>query len=32
MTDGDPFPEKKLLLGGFAGLVAAIVSAIIWQL
>jgi hypothetical protein len=30
MTDGDLSPEKKLLLGGFAGLAAAIVGAIIW--
>lgn len=30
MTEADYFPEKKLLLGGFAGLAAAIVGAIIW--
>src|SRR5262249_51637433 len=30
MSEADPFPEKKLLLGGFAGLAAAIIGAIIW--
>jgi hypothetical protein len=30
MSEADLFPEKKLLLGGFAGLAAAIVGAIIW--
>lgn len=30
MTEADYFPEKKLLLGGFAGLAAAIIGAIIW--
>jgi hypothetical protein len=30
MSEADPFPEKKLLLGGFAGLAAAILGAIIW--
>jgi hypothetical protein len=28
MFESDPFPEKKLLLGGFAGLAAAIIGAI----
>ena len=30
MSEADPFPEKKLLLGAFAGLAAAIIGAIIW--
>jgi hypothetical protein len=30
MADVDLFPEKKLLLGGLAGLAAAIVGAIVW--
>src|SRR5258707_4264924 len=30
MSEADLFPEKKLLLGGFAGLAAAIIGAIIW--
>ena len=30
MADVDLFPEKKLLLGGFAGLAAAILGAIVW--
>ena len=30
MSEADLFPEKKLLLGGLAGLAAAIVGAIIW--
>jgi hypothetical protein len=30
MADVDLFPEKKLLLGGLAGLAAAIVGAVIW--
>ena len=30
MSETDQFPEKKLLLGGFAGLAAAIIGAIIW--
>jgi hypothetical protein len=30
MTEADATPEKKLLLGGLAGLAAAIVGAIIW--
>ena len=30
MTEADYFPEKRLLLGGFAGLAAAIIGAIIW--
>jgi hypothetical protein len=30
VADVDLFPEKKLLLGGFAGLAAAIIGAIIW--
>src|SRR5882762_579743 len=30
MPEADLFPEKKLLLGGFAGLAAAIIGAIIW--
>jgi hypothetical protein len=30
MSETDLFPEKKLLLGGFAGLAAAIIGAIIW--
>ena len=30
MSEPDLFPEKKLLLGGFAGLAAAIIGAIIW--
>ena len=30
MSETDLFPEKRLLLGGFAGLAAAIVGAIIW--
>jgi hypothetical protein len=30
MSETDYFPERKLLLGGFAGLAAAIVGAIIW--
>jgi hypothetical protein len=30
MSEADPFPERKLLLGAFAGLAAAIIGAIIW--
>jgi hypothetical protein len=30
MSEADLFPERKLLLGGFAGLAAAIIGAIIW--
>ena len=30
MSEADLFPEKKLLLGGLAGLAAAIIGAIIW--
>jgi hypothetical protein len=30
MSEADYFPQKKLLLGGFAGLAAAIIGAIIW--
>ena len=30
MSEADLFPEKKLLLGAFVGLAAAIVGAIIW--
>jgi hypothetical protein len=30
MPEADLFPEKKLLLAGFAGLAAAIIGAIIW--
>jgi hypothetical protein len=30
MADVDLFPEKNLLLGGLAGLAAAIVGAVIW--
>jgi hypothetical protein len=30
MSEADLFPEKKLLLGGFAGLAAAIIGAVIW--
>jgi hypothetical protein len=30
MSEADLFPEKKLLLGGFAGLAAAIVGAM-WE-
>ncbi|HEX5489822.1 MAG TPA: hypothetical protein VFX07_01050 [Candidatus Udaeobacter sp.] len=30
MFEADPFPEKRLLLGSFAGLAAAIVGAILW--
>jgi len=30
MSEADYFPEKKLLLGSFAGLAAAILGAIIW--
>jgi hypothetical protein len=30
MSEADCFPEKKLLLGGLAGLAAAIIGAIIW--
>jgi hypothetical protein len=30
MSEADYFPERKLLLGGFAGLAAAIIGAIIW--
>jgi hypothetical protein len=30
MSEADPFPEKKLFLGAFAGLAAAIIGAIIW--
>ena len=30
MSEADLFPEKKLLLGAFAGLAAAIIGAIIW--
>ena len=32
MPEAGPFPEKKLFLGGFAGLAAAILGAIIWAL
>lgn len=32
MSEADLFPEKKLLLGGFAGLAAAIIGAIIWAI
>ena len=32
MAEHDLFPEKKLLVGGFAGLAAAIIGAIIWAL
>jgi hypothetical protein len=32
VADVDPFPEKKLLVGGFAGLAAAIIGAIIWAI
>jgi hypothetical protein len=30
MFEADPFPEKRLFLGGLAGLAAAIIGAIIW--
>ena len=30
MSEAEYFPERKLLLGGFAGLAAAIIGAIIW--
>ena len=30
MSEADFFAEKKLLLGGFAGLAAAIIGAIVW--
>jgi hypothetical protein len=30
MSEADYFPERRLLLGGFAGLAAAILGAIIW--
>jgi hypothetical protein len=30
MSEPDLFPEKRLLLGGLAGLVAAIIGAIVW--
>jgi len=30
MSEADYFPERKLLLGGFAGLAAAIIGAITW--
>ena len=30
MSEAEYFPEKKLLLGGFAGLAAAIIGAIVW--
>jgi hypothetical protein len=30
MSQVDLFPEKRLLLGGFAGLAAAIIGAIVW--
>lgn len=30
MPEADPFPEKKLFLGAFAGLAAAIIGAIVW--
>lgn len=30
MTDGEPLQEKKLLLGGLAGVAAALVGAITW--
>jgi hypothetical protein len=32
MSEADLFPEKTLLLGGFAGLAAAIIGAIVWAI
>jgi hypothetical protein len=32
MSEADYFPERRLLLGGFAGLGAAIIGAVIWAL
>src|SRR5262245_53211570 len=32
MSEADYFPERRLFLGGFAGLAAAIIGAIIWAI